>query len=484
VRTEAPPRLVGRSIVASLLAFLVVGTAVAFAFEGIVRHRAEREATFHAVFTAGAVLEPLLEGVDLSRPLTGEDFQRVDEAVRTRILTDGRDVRVKLWDVQGTVLYADAPELIGRRFPEEAEELREVFEGETPSGISDLDDDENVAERPIADKLFFTYVPVEVDGTTVAVFEMYQRYAVIQGDVSALLRTIAITFGVGLIVLYALLLPIASRASSALRRQNVKLNELLEREQETVAELRDLDQKKSDFVAAASHELRTPLTAILGYLQTMRLPEVSADTGARDEFIRASEDQTRRLFRLITNLLSASHLEAGSRPTVLEQVDLVQLIGSITPELPNGSDRVRVDIPAGTTVVADRWRLEQVLTNVLDNALKYSPGGSRVEVDASVEGPSVSIRVRDRGIGVHPDHHDAIFERFHQVDQSSTRRHGGLGLGLHLARELSREAGGDIAIESTPGAGSVFTITFPAGAPELHEASVGSAGGTVTPPTT
>jgi signal transduction histidine kinase len=466
--------------VASLLAFVVVGTAVAFAFEGIVRARAERAATFHAVFTAGAVLEPLLEGVDLSRPLSGEDLRRVDDAVRTRILTDGRDVRVKLWDSNGTVLYADAPELIGRRFPEEAGELREVFEGETPSGISDLDDDENVAERTIADKLFFTYVPVEVDGSTVAVFEMYQRYAVIQGDVSALLRTIAIAFGIGLVVLYVLLLPIASRASSALRRQNARLNELLAREQETVAELRDFDQKKSDFVAAASHELRTPLTAVLGYLQTMRLPEVSNDTRARDEFIRASEEQTRRLFRLITNLLSASHLEAGSRPTVLERIDLVQLVESITPALPNGRERVRVDVPGGTAVVADRWRLEQVLTNVLDNALKYSPSGSPVEVEARVDADAVSIHVRDLGIGVHPDHHDAIFQRFHQVDQSSTRRHGGLGLGLHLARELSREAGGDISIESTPGTGSVFTITFPISAPTLDPAGVGPSNAAAT----
>jgi len=348
-----------------------------------------------------------------------------------------------------------------------------VFEGETPSGISDLDDDENVAERTIADKLFFTYVPVDVDGSTVAVFEMYQRYAVIQGDVSALLRTIAVAFGIGLVVLYVLLLPIASRASSALRRQNARLNELLAREQETVAELRDLDQKKSDFVAAASHELRTPLTAVLGYLQTMRLPEVSNDTRARDEFIKASEDQTRRLFRLITNLLSASHLEAGSRPTVLERIDLVQLFESVTPALPNGRERVRVDVPAGTAVVADRWRLEQVLTNVLDNALKYSPAGSPVEVDATIGADAASIHVRDLGIGVHPDQHEAIFERFHQVDQSSTRRHGGLGLGLHLARELSREAGGDISIESTPGAGSVFTITFPIAAPALDPAGVG-----------
>ncbi|MGZ4115314.1 MAG: histidine kinase dimerization/phospho-acceptor domain-containing protein, partial [Actinomycetota bacterium] len=265
---ERSPRLVVRFAVGSLVAFLLVGAGVGAVLVRYIRMQAEARGTFHATFIATAVLPLAFTGVDLTEPLTGEDLARVDAFVRSRILSDGRDMRIKVWRADGTIVYSDEPALIGRRFPAEVPDIREVLRGETDSGVSDLNAPENVFERRLADKLFFTYAPLRLtpNGRIAAVAEVYQDYAILQGDINGLLRTLGITLGVGLLLLYAALLPIAIRATHDIRRQNERLNELLQHEQENVEELRVANKKKDDFVAAVSHELRTPLTSIIGYL--------------------------------------------------------------------------------------------------------------------------------------------------------------------------------------------------------------------------
>jgi signal transduction histidine kinase len=127
------------------------------------------------------------------------------------------------------------------------------------------------------------------------------------------------------------------------------------------------------------------------------------------------------------------------------------------------TDRVHTDVAGVPVVSTDRERLHEILLNLVENALKYSPDGSPVEVDAKPAGDELVLRVRDRGIGIEPEDRAAIFERFRQVDQSATRAFGGLGLGLHLTRELCADLGGSIRVESTPGWGSTFTVRIPGG---------------------
>lgn len=310
----------------------------------------------------------------------------------------------------------------------------------------------------------------------IAAAELYQDYAVIQADIDAFVERMAPMLVIGLVVLYAAILPIAVRASRDLRRRNERLNDLLQREQQTVAELRDLNQRRDDFVAAASHELRTPLTSIIGYLGTLRHPELGSDPAVRAEFLDAADRQTKRLRRLIANLLSAAHLEDGARPVTIELVDLAGLVHAIVDEL-GGAARVRIDVPPGRAVPTDRAVLTEVLTDLLDNALKYSPEASRVDVGASVEARGFRIWVTDRGTGIDPAEHEAIFERFYQVDQTATRSYGGLGLGLHLAKALLERLGGRIEVASAPGQGSTFTIAMPIGImPSTERISSAAAG--------
>jgi signal transduction histidine kinase len=454
------PRLVARFALASLLAFVLVAVGALSLLVRNARDRAELVGARHATFVGQAVLAPLFAGIDLDRPVTGDQYRRAVEAVRSRVLSDGLAVRVKIWRPDGTIVFSDEPALVGKRFPDEAPELAEVAQGHLEMGVTDLEHEENEFERPIANTLFFTYAPLRTrpDGPIVAVAEIYQDYSFIQDDIDAVVRRVAVIVVGGLAILYALLLPIALRASRELRRRNEQLAELLQREQVTVAELRDLARQKDDFVSAASHELRSPLTSILGSLATLRQRDIGDDPAARSEFLEAAERQAKRLERMVENLLTEANLEQ-SRPVELADVDLTEAATAVVAEL-GATDRVALDLPAGS-VRTDRARIVEVLRYLLDNALKYSPKGSVVTVRATIEEGELRLLVSDLGPGIAPDDQAEIFERFHQVDQSSTRTHDGLGLGLHLARELIEELRGRVEVDSGPGRGSTFTVTVP-----------------------
>jgi signal transduction histidine kinase len=480
----AQPRLVLRFAAAALLAFVLVGAGVSMFLVRAVRVRAENVATFHATFVTNAVLAPALRGVDLTKPLSPTELATLDQIVRSSILTDGRDVRVKVWSLNGQILYSDFTPLIGQRFPEEQGDIGEAVREGPVASVSDLSAAENVGERHLANKLFQDYVPVrpEPGGPVVAVAELYQDYSVVQGDIDGLVKNLSAILVLGLAVLFAILLPIVRRTSSALREQNRQLTEqaeqlngLLAREHESVAELQGLNQKKDDFVAATSHELRTPLTSILGYVKTLKRPELVGDEDTRTEFLDAVEHQTQRLVRLITNLLAAAHVEEADGLS-LAPFDFSALVHEILPRFTTGSHRVRLSIPPSLpAVVSDRGKVEDVLTNLLDNALKFSPAASPVEIGADTEGVFLLFWVKDRGVGIDPSQYESIFDRFHQLDQSSTRHFGGVGLGLHLARELVQALGGQIDVQSEPGHGATFIVRVPlgpTGPPADHAAAV------------
>ena len=464
-------RLVLRFAVASLLAFVLVAAGALYLLVRNARERAELMGARHATFVGRSVLGPVFDGVNLDRPVTGPEYRKALAVVRQRVLSDGLAVRVKIWRPDGTIVFSDEPKLVGKHFQEEASELKEVVEGGLEMGISDLDEAENAFERDLADTLFYTYAPLRTrpGGPVVAVAEIYQDYSFIRGDIDAVVRRIAVIVIGGLAVLYALLLPIALRASRELRRRNDQLAEHLQREQQTVAELRDLARKKDDFVSAASHELRSPLTSILGSLATLRQPDISADPSASAEFLSAAERQAKRLERMIANLLTEAHLEEP-RPVEITDVDLTEAARAVAHEL-GATERVSFDLPE-RAVRTDRARISELMRYLLDNALKYSPEDSTVTVAGTVEDGDLRLRVTDEGLGIDPAERGEIFERFHQVDQSSTRAHGGLGLGLHLAKELAEQLRGRVDVQSMPGHGSTFTVTVPTEVSSTEPATV------------
>jgi len=463
---------VARFALASLAAFVAIALAVSFFASRQLTHRAEVSAQFHAVFVTDNVLRYALEDAkssSMESPLTGARYQRVNRLVRERIL-NAPVVRVKVWSRDGLILYSDAHELVGRHFEGEPEPA--ALAGEPVSEVSNLQDDENVAERSLAARLFSTYVPLYLNGPggqPDAVVEVYQDYEPIQDQASSFFRGRMLSFGIALVGLYLALLPIVFRAGRALRRQNEqlesqarRLEELLAEEQETVGELRRLNKMQSDFAAVASHELRTPLTAILGYVKTLRRPDFETDAVARAEFLAAIERQAERLFRLITNLLTATQVEHHEDSLDTAPFDFRSLADEIVEAFNDSNGRLQVTVAEGLPEIeSDRVMVGEILANLVDNALKYSPDSTPVQIKAAADYGVVRISVRDSGIGVAPDQRERIFDRFYQADQSATRRFGGIGLGLHLVRELAERLGGRVDLDSRPGIGSTFTVTLP-----------------------
>jgi signal transduction histidine kinase len=465
--------IVWRFAVTSLLVFLLVGVGIAFFREDDLRARSEAAAAVRAELIADGIVAPLLEPADLEAPVRGDRYRELDAAIHSFAMDDAGVLRVKVWSTDGVVVFSNDPDQLGLA-PEPEDDLLEAFEGDVASEISDLDEAENVSERQLADRLFETYVPVEVSGVEAregadAVVEVYQDYSAIQAEIDRLNRTLTLSLGAGLLALYVLLLPLIVGTTRRLRRQNVTLQDqakqlgvLLEREQETVAELRALDRMKNDFVAAASHELRTPLTSIRGYAELLRDQAGGTDAGTRDA-VDAIARQTTHLQRLVGNLLRESKLEhGGTTEDEEEEVRVPELLEEVRRGFPAASSRIAVRVDDSMpSLRADRVALHEIVANLVDNALKYSAPPAPVLVGASEEGGSLAITVRDEGPGIEAGDLPRIFDRFTQLDQSSTRTHGGVGLGLHLVRELSRRLGGDVTVDSVLGRGTVFTVTIP-----------------------
>jgi signal transduction histidine kinase len=254
--------------------------------------------------------------------------------------------------------------------------------------------------------------------------------------------------------------------NALLAEQAARLEQLLEQEHATVDELRELNRMKGEFVAVVSHELRTPVTALIGYAKTLRQPEFAEDSGMRGEFLERMERQGDRLLRLVENLLTAAKLESNQLSVSIGRVLFEDLCREVVEGLASEAGRIELDVPDDLPVLhTDRQLLGRVLSNLLDNALKYSPDGSPCVLGARPEGDGVAFWVSDRGIGISAEQLGRIFDRFYQVDSSTTRRFRGAGLGLSMVRDLLAHLGGTIDVESEPGAGSTFRVRLPGRAP-------------------
>ena len=235
-----------------------------------------------------------------------------------------------------------------------------------------------------------------------------------------------------------------------------------------LTEERALEEMKAEFVATVSHELRTPLAAIYGSAQTIRRTDIELDPHIQDQLLGVIASESDRLGTIVNDLLVAGRLDAGQLPVAVESCDPVALAGAVVEaartHLP---EVIELELHAAKrvrNVVADPGQLRQVLGNLLDNAIKYSPEGGLVAL-AVVNGDSaIRFSVEDRGLGIPPSEHRRIFEKFYRLDPDMTRGIGGTGLGLYICRELVRRMDGKIWVESKLGEGSTFVVELPAAA--------------------
>jgi signal transduction histidine kinase len=236
---------------------------------------------------------------------------------------------------------------------------------------------------------------------------------------------------------------------------------LLAERGETVRRLQELDQMRSEFVAITSHELRTPITSIRGFARTLaeRLDQIS-DEEAR-EFLSVIDAQSERLARLVNDLLVVSRIEARRLEFKLQDVEVKAFLGRVGASF-DANGRVELLTPDGSvTAKFDPDRVEQVLHNLLDNAVKFSAKDTTVLLGANDLEESLEFIVADHGIGIPRDEIPYIFERFHQLGDPLTREQNGVGLGLYISKRIVDEMGGEIEVNSNVGDGTTFRIRLP-----------------------
>jgi len=232
-----------------------------------------------------------------------------------------------------------------------------------------------------------------------------------------------------------------------------------------VTETRRLETIRRDFVANVSHELRTPVASVRSAAETVRMA-MGKDPKAADQFLDIIERNARRLGELIADLLDLSRIEANEFRLTPETVDLAAAIEkSVAPFAErSAARRIRLDIDIEKdcpSPIADKHGFDRVLSNLIDNALKYCPEGSAVVVSATCMNGKVSIEVSDNGPGIETRHLPRLFERFYRVDPGRARDMGGTGLGLSIVKHLVEAMKGEVSVESTAGKGATFRFTLP-----------------------
>ncbi len=314
--------------------------------------------------------------------------------------------------------------------------------------------------------IFFALRPWQLGVTSLAIYGMYLLPSLwmhhlglfeISGSNSSIL------FNNSLFILTTGAFVVAANAlSHRLRRAQFEANHNLE---DAHARLQGLDETKSRFFANISHELRTPLTLILSPVETL-LESPKEKLGARTRaYLETMHSNAQRLLKLINDLLDLAKLDDGRLKLHLRALDLNKLLEHLVDAVRPLAQRKKVQLLfAGDTPVpisADPDRIEQVVLNLLANAVKFTPEGGRVELVLEVHADRITVRVRDTGIGIPQGQLELIFNRFAQVDDGPNREHGGTGIGLAVARELVELHGGRIWAESLVGQGSSFCFDLP-----------------------
>lgn len=243
----------------------------------------------------------------------------------------------------------------------------------------------------------------------------------------------------------------------------VKQAELIEDLRYANRQLNELDELKSNFIAIASHELRTPLSIILGYVSFLREVTDNPETASQlDSVLKAAV----RLRSLIQDMLNLQYVDTKENRFTLSVIDLVELIRNLVASRDDIADakqqHVNVRLPVEKlTILGDRGSFEVIVTNLLNNAVKFTGQGGLIEISLACQEEEAWLCVKDNGIGISQEHLNLIFTRFYQIEPHLSRRYEGLGLGLAVVKELAEMQGGRVWVNSRPGEGSEFYVALP-----------------------
>lgn len=227
--------------------------------------------------------------------------------------------------------------------------------------------------------------------------------------------------------------------------------------------LREGERRKDEFIGMASHELKTPITTIKAFAQFLQRTFAKQGLEEPVEFLGKMDAQINKLTKLVNDLLDVSRIQAGKMALVEEPFDFDSMIKDIVESVQRTADAHHIGVSGslGREVIGDKDRIGQVMTNLLTNAIKYSPRANRIDVQITPEQSRVVVSVRDYGIGIAKQHIDKLFERFYRVYSEKNKTYPGLGIGLYISHEIVKRHGGEMWVESVEGQGSTFYFALP-----------------------
>lgn len=447
--------LVARFTVVCLVLILGVGLLAAQVVANQLRSTALSQEAEAVQRTVESRIEPELRPEDVNAPLTPQRMAQISSLVQDRVMgASTSSVGASLWRGDAFVNYSTDRSSVGRDGT--TDDMLAIALAGTPS--------KEIKPRSQVDfnlvkgqgDVMEIYVPLTMGGSKVlGSFEVYRDLSDVDKRIKAVQGAMFLALFGGLAVLFVALLFVVRGASRQLRRQSDELAQFAARQ--------EVNRLQTEFVGVVSHELRTPLTALLGFSELLLTEGVAEDD--RREWTTLLHNGAQRLRHLVEQLLDVSRIDHARLELRLSDVSVEQAtalaLHSIAA-LPPGLEITQEFEPDLPPVLADHEKLVQILTNLVSNAVKYSPDGGQITVDARRIGSSVRIEVTDQGLGLPPGELDSIFDRFHRVDDERRRTIEGTGLGLYITRQLVEMHGGTVSVYSLgEGHGSTFTVLLP-----------------------
>jgi len=405
------------------------------------------------------------------------------------IMADFGLVNVKVFNREGKILYSLDPEVIGKTV-EKHGGFEQAMSGNRNSQVATPNYHEKKYGSGSPFPMLESYVPVyhPETGKIVGVYEVYQDYRPLASTVRFETFRASLTHIILLLIFAMLFFRYGSMTSRLfeeeqermindledrieertleLKRSRKRIDDLLKKTEEMYREVKISDEYQKNFIGLVSHELRTPLTVIKGYLSLLEEGVLKVDMPETSEAIETSLNEARHLETIIENIIELTQLDQGSRNITREKIDTADTLNESARMNQNAIEERRIlvatDIHSGAEVCfSDRISILQVLNQLLSNAVKFSHTGGTVELSAAPSHRGLIFSITDQGIGIPQTQKDEIFNRFYQVDISSTRSFEGSGLGLAIVKKISSLLGGRVWVETTEGSGSTFHFEVP-----------------------
>ncbi len=481
IRTEKVPFWASIRVKILLAFFVVVGVSFLVAatnLNGLVSNYLTEQRTREDTQTTESLAEifaPLMQSAD--SPALNNRLQESAEALNGRLM---------LLDLDGKVQFDSMNLLCGQRL-QVPEVLRVLALGEISAYAMHRPGRETVREMTgETDSDYVAYGVHELQGNrgrigvilyVSRIQGMMDSLRAVRNQLNGVFLVIALSaFVLALILSRILTTPIVNLSRTMRKmgkgdlsvrvpeRGSGELRQLAENYNTMAAQLENLDQIRNQFVSNASHELKTPLATMKILLETM-IYQPDMPPEMRQEFMEDMNHEIDRLTGIITDLLTLTRMDNQQDALKLEELDLSGLTEStvrlLMPAAEKRGQRLESQVKPGLHMKGDRTKLNQVLYNLMDNAMKYSQDGGLIQVSLEEDGNCLRWRVRDNGVGIPPEDQEHIFDRFYRVDKARSRDTGGTGLGLSIVRQLVSMHGGTISVESQPGQGSCFTVLLP-----------------------